>query len=122
LPSEERIQEMARAKHLDPETGRPLKDKHTKAETEAAPLKTAAAPTIPLGLQLPTGATCPHTGTWVCSPEQGASRRVFVAGEILAGVRIPAQPSLWQKLKGEAPSQVVATTWTLVELPENSKA
>jgi len=122
LPSEERIQEMARAKHLDPETGRPLKDKHTKAETEAAPLKTAANPTIPLGLQLPTGATCPHTGTWACSPDQGASRRVFVAGEILAGVRIPAQPSLWQKLKGEAPSQIVATTWTLVELPENSKA
>ncbi|RIX49847.1 MAG: sel1 repeat family protein [Rhodocyclales bacterium GT-UBC] len=122
LPSEERIQEMARAKHLDPETGRPLKDKHSAAETEAPPLKTAAAPTIPLGLQLPTGATCPHTGTWACSPEQGASRRVFVAGETLAGVRIPAQPSLWQKLKGEAPSQVVDTTWTLVELPENRKA
>jgi uncharacterized protein len=122
LPSEERIQEMARAKHLDPETGRPLKAKHTKAETEAAPLKTAATLTIPLGLQLPTGATCPHTGTWVCSPEQGASRRVFVVGETLAGVRISASPSLWQKLKGETPSQVVATTWTLVELPENNKA
>jgi hypothetical protein len=122
LPSEERIQEMARAKHLDPETGRPLKAKHTKVETEAAPLKTAAAPTIPLGLQLPTGATCPHTGNWACSPEQGASRRVFVAGETMVGVRIPAQPSLWQKLKGDAPSRIVDTTWTLVELPENNKA
>jgi uncharacterized protein len=58
LPSEERIQEMARAKHLDPETGRPLKAKHSATETEAAPLKTAAAPAIPLGLQRPTGTTC----------------------------------------------------------------
>jgi uncharacterized protein len=125
LPSKERIAEMANAKGLNPMTGRPFlslqKSGGAEAEPESPKLKTTAIPSF-LGLQLPTGATCPHPGTWACSPEQGASRRVFVAGEILAGVRIPAQPSLWQKLKGETPSQVVATTWTLVELPENNKA
>jgi hypothetical protein len=125
LPSKERIAEMADAKGLNPMTGRPFLSQHksgaAKAEPESPKLKTAAIPSC-LGLQLPTGATCPHTGTWACSPEQGASRRVFVAGETLAGVRIPASPSLWQKLKGDAPSRVVYTTWTLVELPENNNA
>jgi hypothetical protein len=86
----------------------------------ASPLA-AVSRTLP-NLKLPTGALCPRTGTWVCDAAHGGERRSFVKGETFQGVRLAAAPSLWQKLKGEAASEVVGTTWTLVEIPEDGEA
>lgn len=125
LPSEERIVEMAKAKGLDPLTGWPLKQKVSQVvPVESKPESVADAPAVksPLGMQLATGALCPLTGTWVCSPQHGGGKRVFVAGETLSGVRVAAAPSLWQKLKGEEATEVVETTWTLIDVPESNQA
>jgi hypothetical protein len=124
IPSEERIAEMARAKGLDPATGRPLKKKVSEAGPLEPKPEAVAAPAIksPIGMQLATGALCPLTGTWACSPQHGGGKRVFIAGETFTGVRVAGTPSLWQKLKGEDAAQVVDTTWTLVEVPEGNQA
>ena len=114
LPSEERINEMARAKNLDLETGRPLQQK--KAEAPAPAKTLAAAPTVPLGTTLASGARCPQSGLWQCSTAHalGGDRRSFTAGETLPTVLVPVQRGLIQKLKGGPQNQLAETTWTLI--------
>ena len=117
LPTEERIREMATAKNLDPETGRPIKQK--KAEV-AAPVKAIAVATIPLGTVLASGTRCPQSGLWQCAAPNalGGDRRSFTAGETLPTVLIPASRSLIQKLKGDPQNQLAETTWTLIAVLE----
>ena len=75
LPTEERIREMATAKNLDPETGRPLKQKKAEA---SAPVKAIAVAIIPLGTVLASGTRCPQTGLWQCPAPNalGGDRRL----------------------------------------------
>ena len=117
LPTEERIREMATAKNLDPETGRPIKQKKAEA---AAPVKAIAVATIPLGTVLASGTRCPQSGLWQCAAPNalGGDRRSFTAGETLPTVLIPASRSLIQKLKGDPQNQLAETTWTLIAVPE----
>ena len=114
LPSEDRIQEMARAKNLDPETGRPLPQKKAEAPVPAKTL--AATPAVPLGTTLASGARCPQSGLWQCSTAHAMSgdRRHFTSGETLPTVLVPVQRSLIQKLKGGPQNQLAETTWTLI--------
>ena len=121
LPSEERIQEMARAKNLDPETGRPLKQK--KAEAPAPAKTLAATPAVPLGTTLASGARCPQSGLWQCSTANalGGDRRSFTSGETLPTVLVPVQRSLIQKLKGAPQNQLAETTWTLIATPPSGE-
>ena len=121
LPSEKRIQEMARVKQLDPETGRPLPQKKAEAPVPAKTL--AAAPAASLGTMLPSGARCPQSGFWQCGTANalGGDRRHFVAGEMLPTVLVPVQRSLIQKLKGAPQNRLAETTWTLIEWPTQNK-
>jgi TPR repeat protein len=118
LPTEERIAEMARAKGLDPATGRPLPKKQAATEpiSESKRLAVAAA----LGIRLPSGTRCPQSGVWRCAHADaaGGSQRTFQAGQTLPEAVVPVPRNVWQKLKGEPAQQLVDTTWTLVGIPE----
>jgi len=88
--------------------------------TGAAAAKTAGTdqpPRVPLGELAATGRTCPQTGMWESNEPSGteSSRRRYIrAGETMPRVTALGKPSLWQKLKGEAPSHQLATVWKLV--------
>ena len=120
LPTEERIREMATAKNLDPETGRPLKQKKAEAP---APAKPVAVATVPLGTVLLSGARCPQAGLWQCAAPNalGGDRRNFTAGETLPTVLVPVERSLIQKLRGTPRNQLAETIWTLVAYPGPGK-
>ena len=116
LPTEERIKEMAKAKNLDPSTGRPLPPKQSAAPVERRPVLAVTPPAIPLGTTLPSGALCPQTGLWQCTDASalGGAQRNFAAGETLPSVLAPVTLSLWQKLKGAPQNRLAETVWTLV--------
>jgi hypothetical protein len=122
LPSEERIREMAKAKHLDPETGRPLKVKKAEVAPEPAPpavsaYQAPALPMLPLGTTRASGEACGQAGMWECAatPAVGARRRYFTALWTLPEVIVPGpERRLWQKLRGEPANVLAKTTWTLV--------
>ena len=121
LPTEERIREMATAKGLDPETGRPLPSKHAEAPAPE-PVK-VAAPSIPLGTVLPSGTRCPQSGFWQCAVAHalGGERRFVTAGETLPSVLVPVERTLFQKLKGGPQNQLSETAWTLVAYPDRAQ-
>ena len=121
LPTEERIREMATAKNLDPETGRPLKQKKAEAPTSVKPVAVA---TIPLGTVLASGTRCLQTGIWQCNTPNalGGDRRHFSAGETLSTVLVPVARSWLQKLKRAPQNQLAETVWTLIELPKSTGA
>ena len=117
LPTEERINEMATAKGLDPATGRPLPKPH--AEAAPAPVK-VAAPVKPLGTTLASGVTCPQSGYWQCAatPAIGDARRFIPAGMALPTVVVRGpERSFFQKLKGDPENRLAETTWTLAAYP-----
>ncbi len=119
LPSEERINEMAKAKGLDPATGRPLPKPHAEAPAPE-PVK-VAAPSTHLGTTLASGLPCPQSGYWQCAatPALGDARRFIPAGMALPTVvvRCPER-SFFQKLKNEPENHLTETTWTLVAYPD----
>ena len=122
LPSEERINEMAKAKGLDPATGRPLPKPHAVAPAPE-PVK-VAAPATPLGTTLASGLLCPQSGVWQCAatPAVGDKRRFFPAGMALPTVVVRGlERGFLQKLKGAPENAVSETAWTLVLYPESIK-
>lgn len=110
LPSEERIAEMARAKGLDPQTGRPL--------PPATPQ--AASPAVPLGSQYATGQTCPASGQWTCTLT--GQTRTFRTGQTFPEALQTTGRTLWQKLKGSPQTIRVSTVWELTALAPEDKA
>ena len=123
LPTEERIREMAKAKNLDPETGRPLSWKKRAEAPAPEAVKSVATPAVPLGTVLASGTRCPQSGLWQCATTnaKGGDRRTFVAGETLPTVLVPAPRSLIQKLKGDPQDQLVTTAWKLVGYTDSTK-
>ena len=122
LPSDERINEMAKAKGLDPATGRPLPKPHAEAPAPE-PVK-VAAPATPLGTTLASGLLCPQSGVWQCAatPAVGDKRRFFPAGMALPTVVVRGlERGFLQKLKGTPENAVSETAWTLVLYPESIK-
>ncbi len=119
LPSEERINEMAKAKGLDPATGRPLPKPHAEAP-HPEPVK-VAAPATPLGTTLASGVTCPQSGFWQCAatPAIGDARRFIPAGMALPTVAVRGpERSFFQKLNNKPENHLSETTWTLVAYPD----
>jgi hypothetical protein len=89
--------------------------------TGTAAVKTTGTdpqPRLPLGELAATGRICPQTGMWESNEAFGTEssrRRYILAGESMPRVTVLGRPSLWQKLKGEAPSHQLATVWKLVD-------
>ncbi|MGZ5199116.1 MAG: T6SS immunity protein Tli4 family protein [Telluria sp.] len=88
--------------------------------TRPASVKTAEGgpqPLVPLGELAATGRTCPQTGWWELSEagvNEGAHRQHLKAGDRMPHLMEAGEPSIWQKLKGQRPTNRTATTWKLV--------
>jgi hypothetical protein len=96
---------------------RPVSDAPSKKTSDAGP------PDAPLGAQAPTGRLCPQTGLWECDEVasgtlQGGGAQYIRAGERMPHVVVAAQPSMWERLRGQNPTQRIATMWTLVDYDE----
>ncbi|WP_449261406.1 DUF6396 domain-containing protein, partial [Escherichia coli] len=68
-PSDEIIDQMAKAKHLDPATGLPLSGFSNKTSQADEPSKVAAR--VPIGTLASTGEICPEDGVWHAKLEAG---------------------------------------------------
>jgi hypothetical protein len=92
--------------------------------TSATAVKTSEAGPgshLPLGELAATGRICPQTGWW--EPEEsrnipGGGRQQIKAGERMPHLISLGEPSIWQKLMGERPSNRTATVWKLVSYDE----
>lgn len=86
-PSDEMINEMAKAKHLDPATGLPLAGVQDKTSAEPQPATLAAR--LPIGTVARTGERCPEDGVWCAALKEGQagdSERRFLKGDTLPSI------------------------------------
>ncbi|WP_196486395.1 sel1 repeat family protein [Burkholderia cepacia] len=86
-PSDEMIDEMAKAKHLDPATGLPLAGVQDKTSAEPQPATLAAR--LPIGTVARTGERCPEDGVWCAALKEGQagdSERRFLKGDTLPSI------------------------------------
>ncbi|MBU6487708.1 MAG: sel1 repeat family protein [Burkholderiales bacterium] len=127
-PSDELIDRMAKAKHLDPETGLPLPNGSSKSSEATEPSSKVPAANIagrvPIGTVAFSGDVCPEDGVWCANlanrQPNGAERR-FAKGETLPTliVQAPRPSSLlgrWRERR-EYPERVV---WQLTAYPEQA--
>jgi hypothetical protein len=92
----------------------------------AAPAKKtsdAGPPDVPLGTQAATGRLCPQTGLWECEEApfgtvQGGRQLFLHSGRPMPRITVLSPPGMWQKLRGQQPTQSMATMWTLVGYDE----
>ncbi|MBT1539604.1 sel1 repeat family protein [Ralstonia solanacearum] len=115
-PSDELIERLSQAKHLDPATGLPLAKpaQVAQAETEVAPPPVR----LPLGTVARTGESCPQDGVWCVSLTKGMvadAERSFLKGMQLPSLTI-YQPRrfAWMDNWMGVRQQTVAATWKLV--------
>jgi Tle cognate immunity protein 4 C-terminal domain/Tle cognate immunity protein 4 N-terminal domain len=93
---------------------RPVNDAPSKKTSDAGPL-------APLGTTSVTGRVCPQTGLWACDEDAaalGGGTQYLHAGERMPHAVVTPPPSMWQRLRGQAPTQRLATVWTLVDYDE----
>ncbi|MFC3403029.1 SEL1-like repeat protein [Ralstonia solanacearum] len=115
-PSDELIERLSQAKHLDPATGLPLAKpaQVAQAETEAAPPPVR----LPLGTVARTGESCPQDGVWCVSLTKGMvadAERSFLKGMQLPSLTIyRPRRFAWMDNWMGVRQQTVAATWKLV--------
>lgn len=86
-PSDELIDQMAKAKHLDPATGLPLAVQAESTSQEAQSEHVATR--LPLGTVAHTGESCPEDGVWcakLSAGQAGDTQRRFLKGDPLPSV------------------------------------
>lgn len=84
---------------------------------DAAKHSTALPPTTPLGEFVDSGSKCPQAGWWQCSDigeVAGGRRRHFAAEESMPHAVLLGKANAWQKLVGQRPTQLIATSWQLM--------
>lgn len=94
-PSDEFVDRMAKARHLDPATGLPLAGEATKT-SDAEPSESIAA-RFPLGSIAHTGQPCPEDGAWCAQLEVGQIgdiHRRFRKGDRLPSL-VVHEPRRW---------------------------
>ncbi|WP_414443327.1 sel1 repeat family protein [Burkholderia sp. 22PA0106] len=82
-PSEELLDQLAKAKHLDPATGLPLSTADSKTSSVDAPTATRAR--LPIGTTARAGARCPEGGVWCAQIRPGLqadTTRNFNRGDV----------------------------------------
>ena len=109
LPDEARIAEMARAKNLDPKTGRPLPPEAAKALKPHAEAPQEVRP----GARFATGQIWPLTSLWVCATTGRID--VIDAGKPFPEIAWPVKRSWWQVLIGAPDRASAPTTWILTD-------
>ncbi|QIK21862.1 sel1 repeat family protein (plasmid) [Ralstonia solanacearum] len=115
-PSDELIDRLSKAKHLDPATGLPLAkpEQVAQMETEAAPPPAR----LPLGTIARTGDSCPQDGVWCVSLAKGMvadAEQSFLKGMELPSLTI-YQPRrfAWMDNWMGVRQQTVPVAWKLV--------
>ncbi|WP_253760615.1 sel1 repeat family protein [Ralstonia solanacearum] len=115
-PSDELIERLSQAKHLDPATGLPLAKpaQVAQAETEAAPPPVR----LPLGTVARTGESCPQDGVWCVSLTKGMvadAERSFLKGMHLPSLTIyEPRRFAWMDNWMGVRQQTVPVAWKLV--------
>jgi len=82
-PSEQLLDQLAKAKHLDPATGLPLSTAVSKTSSADAPTATRAR--LPIGTTARAGARCPEGGVWCAHIRPGLqanTTRNFNRGDV----------------------------------------
>ncbi|MDE1004902.1 MAG: sel1 repeat family protein [Paraburkholderia fungorum] len=115
-PSDETIDQMAKAKHLDPATGLPLSGFSNKTSQADEPSKVAAR--VPIGTLASTGEICPEDGVWHAKLEAGQmgdSQRRFLKGDTLPSLVVhePRTLAFLDRMMGTR-QQVATVAWELV--------
>ncbi|MDP9584038.1 UNVERIFIED_ORG: TPR repeat protein [Burkholderia contaminans] len=115
-PSDEMINEMAKAQNLDPKTGLPLEGKTEKTSQQDQPQTVAAR--LPLGTVAQTGQQCPEDGVWCAKLDAGqagdATRR-FLKGDSLPSVVVhePRRLAVLDSMLGTR-QHIASVAWELV--------
>lgn len=115
-PSDEMVNEMAKAQNLDPKTGLPLEGKTEKISQQDQPQTLAAR--LPLGTVARTGQQCPEDGVWCAKLDAGqigdATRR-FLKGDSLPSVIVhePRRLPVLDSMMGTR-QHMVSVAWELV--------
>ncbi|MFM0366231.1 SEL1-like repeat protein [Paraburkholderia sediminicola] len=115
-PSEELIDQLAKAKHLDSATGLPLAGMSGKLSQEEQP--TDVTVRLPLGTVANTGERCPEDGVWCAKAKEGQigdAQRRFLKGDTLPSlvVQEPRTLSFLDRLKGKR-QRTSQVAWQLV--------
>jgi len=127
-PSEELIDRLAKAKHLDPATGLPLPGAAGKTSKETTPSAKPDAPNadarLPIGSVAYSGDACPEGGVWCANlgdREADGARRRFTRGEILPLVVIRAsrQPGFLDRWR-ERHASTERVVWQLTAYPDQA--
>ncbi|WP_240159084.1 MULTISPECIES: sel1 repeat family protein [Burkholderiaceae] len=116
-PSGELIDQLAKAKHLDPATGLPLSGLSEKT-SQADESSNFAMTRTPIGTLASTGDICPEDGVWHAKLETGQAgdaQRRFLKGDTLPSlvVREPRALAFLDRMMG-ARQQVAKVAWELV--------
>jgi hypothetical protein len=127
-PSEELIDRLAKAKHLDPATGLPLRGGAGKSSGETTPSAKPDAPhadaRLPIGSVAYSGDTCPEDGLWCANlgdREADGTRRQFTKGETLPPLVIRAshQPGFLGRWR-DRPASTERAVWQLMAYPDQA--
>lgn len=115
-PSDDLIDQLAKAKNLDPATGLPLAASTSKTSQEEQPAKVATR--LPIGTIASTGDTCPEDGVWCAKLEAGQlgdAQRRFLKGDTLPSLVVhePRKVAFLDSLMGTR-QQTTKVTWQLV--------
>ncbi|WP_404822825.1 SEL1-like repeat protein [Burkholderia anthina] len=115
-PTNEVVDQMAKAKHLDPATGLPLANPAEKTSQEDQPANLAAR--LPLGTVAHTGQQCPEDGVWCAKLDAGQvgdAKRRFLKGDSLPSVVVhePRRLAVLDSMMGTR-QHMAPVAWELV--------
>lgn len=118
-PSDELIERMSKAKHLDPATGLPLSDATKKAKQPGSPTQTSTSSSarLPIGTAAYSGDVCPQDGIWRANAgaqQTEAAHRRFAKGDTFPSLTVdePRQLALVDRWLGSR-QRVANVVWQL---------
>ncbi|WP_425194986.1 SEL1-like repeat protein [Paraburkholderia phenazinium] len=115
-PSDELIDQLAKAKNLDPATGLPLAGTSSKTSTADQPATVATR--LPIGTIATTGEPCPEDGVWcarLSKGQMGDAQRRFLKGDVLPSLVVhePRKVALLDQVMGLR-QHMAKVEWELV--------
>ncbi|KVF17967.1 hypothetical protein WJ07_26785 [Burkholderia vietnamiensis] len=121
-PSEETVDEMAKAHNLDPKTGLPLASAAEKTSQQDQPANLATR--LPLGAVARTGQQCPEDGVWCAKLDAGQvgdAKRRFLKGDALPSVVVhePRRLAVLDSMLGTR-ERMAPVAWELVAYLDQS--
>ena len=115
-PSDELLDQLAKAKNLDPATGLPVAGASSKTSAVDQPATVTAR--LPIGTLATTGESCPEDGVWcakLSKGQAGDAQRRFLKGDVLPSLIVhePRKVTVLDQLMGLR-QQMAKVQWELV--------